>query len=478
MDLTAITQATRDAWGRVLTAARADNRANPDPADVERPLGALFANAVAAVTDDRQRGVQVVCHAGRELDAMVRNRGGWPNVLGNLDRESRNGLQGTGLRWLPRGDLARFDEQCVSDSHRDVNGLRRTLMVAAGLMAALDPDGSGQTALARPARTAEWEPSWQKFPEWRRKLIAGYRDPAMHTRIAELLEDEAFTFYPDTTSLEGARILAAEEADRLERARLFLANRATTALAMRKAMRPRTAPLVAHRVPRPYGLVVFEAPLTVDANNTETAYVAASWGRWTPGTQEHGWKRMRTGQLLPDTGRELWWISLYRQEATRSVPLWWCGEDVAFAGQTYPEGAEPGTIRHVVRTVIACWDLHTQYRVGKAVTDVTEYERKPAKARADRRRGIVDDGTVSLISPRRRPSAPRPRDGDIPTGYKLDYQQPVSEYDKNHCRNPRLHAEGGCTHEDITVLDYIRGPADAPLRMPQAVVERVRGTGA
>ncbi len=41
--------------------------------------------------------------------------------------------------------------------------------------------------------------------------------------------------------------------------------------------------------------------------------------------------------------------------------------------------------------------------------------------------------------------------------------------------NPRLHAAGECGHEDITILDYVRGPADAPLRLPRDVVERIQG---
>ncbi|MFF3730890.1 hypothetical protein ACFYXM_11350 [Streptomyces sp. NPDC002476] len=28
--------------------------------------------------------------------------------------------------------------------------------------------------------------------------------------------------------------------------------------------------------------------------------------------------------------------------------------------------------------------------------------------------------------------------------------------------SPALHRDGGCTHQDITVLDYPKGPADKP----------------
>lgn len=72
-------------------------------------------------------------------------------------------------------------------------------------------------------------------------------------------------------------------------------------------------------------------------------------------------------------------------------------------------------------------------------------------------------------------AAPLPRDGENPTGRTLDYQQPVGEHTKSHCMNPRLHAAGECGHEDITILDYVRGPADAPLRLPRDVVERIQG---
>ncbi|MET7622368.1 hypothetical protein [Streptomyces sp. NPDC005408] len=28
--------------------------------------------------------------------------------------------------------------------------------------------------------------------------------------------------------------------------------------------------------------------------------------------------------------------------------------------------------------------------------------------------------------------------------------------------NPRGRADGGCTHEDITILEFVKGPVDAP----------------
>ncbi|MFI8952241.1 hypothetical protein ACIGO6_37895 [Streptomyces sp. NPDC053750] len=116
-----------------------------------------------------------------------------------------------------------------------------------------------------------------------------------------------------------------------------------------------------------------------------------------------------------------------------------------------PGGAPWPGHEQALRTVIACWDLHTPYQVGKPVTDVTEHPRKPSKARADRHGGIVDDGTVNDISLRHRSSAaPRPRDGQNPTGRPLDYRQPVGEPSKNHCMNPPLHATGECEHADIT----------------------------
>ncbi|WNI19923.1 hypothetical protein [Actinacidiphila sp. ITFR-21] len=120
------------------------------------------------------------------------------------------------------------------------------------------------------------------------------------------------------------------------------------------------------------------------------------------------------------------------------------------------------------RAVIACWDLITQERVGKAVVDVAEEKRKPVKLRADRRRGITDDGTVRLVTIRgRQPSTPRPRqeigaDGAVPTRHYDRGRWWVHEHTRDHCMNPSLHASKGCTHQDITILKYPKGPQDKP----------------
>jgi hypothetical protein len=71
----------------------------------------------------------------------------------------------------------------------------------------------------------------------------------------------------------------------------------------------------------------------------------------------------------------------------------------------------------------------------------------PVKVRADRRRGITDDGTVRLVTIRgRQESVPRPRrdtDGTGPTRRYDRGRWMVQEHTRDHCMNPALHRDGG-----------------------------------
>lgn len=74
--------------------------------------------------------------------------------------------------------------------------------------------------------------------------------------------------------------------------------------------------------------------------------------------------------------------------------------------------------------------------------------------------------TVQLVTVRgRQASVPRSRretDETAPTRRYDRGQWWVRDHTRDHCMNPALHREGGCTHEDITVLDYPKGPEDKP----------------
>ncbi|MFF5393182.1 hypothetical protein ACFY5H_33515 [Streptomyces sp. NPDC013012] len=172
-----------------------------------------------------------------------------------------------------------------------------------------------------------------------------------------------------------------------------------------------------------------------------------------------------------------WSLTLYRQTPS-SPPIRPIGFELLTVGDVlskqYEELAEKHTERDAKsvgfgsRAVVACWDLITQERVGKGVIDVAEEQRKPVKVRSDRRREISDDGTVRLVSVRgRQASVPRPRSGketdSTEPGRRYDRGRwMVHEHTRDHCMNPAAHSSGGCTHQDITILDYPKGPPDKP----------------
>jgi hypothetical protein len=248
-----------------------------------------------------------------------------------------------------------------------------------------------------------------------------------------------------------ARLLCEQERDRLRGARMYYADADTTAVATRKAARPRKSPLDPQRVPSPSGFLVLDQP--VDYAPGMAPLVAASWSVWHVSGQPEG---------APTT----WSLTLYAHTAA-TPPIAPIGFERLTAGDKLAEKyAEMENADFAARAVVACWDLITQERVGKGVVDVAEEKRKPVKVRADRRRGITDDGTVRLVTIRgRQESVPRPRretDGTGPTRRYDRGRWMVHEHTRDHCMNPALHRDGGCTHQDITVLDYPKGPADKP----------------
>ncbi|MHA7956367.1 hypothetical protein ACX9I7_01225 [Streptomyces sp. L500] len=344
-----------------------------------------------------------------------------------------------------------------------------------------DPYGTGgplildTTSPPRPSSTEaeSWAPDPRQIPEWRRKLVSDYQSEHAPSWMGQTLADGRYVLAPALEDADAAGvILCAQEAERLSKAKLYYADAHTCAVASRKALRPRTAPLVEHRVPSTYGLIVFATPLA--AGPGERPVVAASWGRWDSDLRHGPWVARRHGITTPlflaDGSR--WWVTFYTAAtAPVGAPLRWDTEALIVEGQTWEEGSgarsEPKDRDELaLRTVIGTWDLITQERVAKAVTETEEIVRKPVKVRSDRRRGIKDDGTVRVVSIR----ASQPRDGRRPARHSGDgapgrvfrSQWMVYEHSRNHCMNPHLHAAKGCTHEDITILDFIKGPEGAP----------------
>ncbi|MFK0121630.1 hypothetical protein [Streptomyces sp. NPDC090994] len=82
---------------------------------------------------------------------------------------------------------------------------------------------------------------------------------------------------------DAARVLLAQENDRLAKARLYHVDEEMTEAAIRKAERGRKGPLAPHRVPARRGFIAFGKPLvrTVPEGEERPAdVVAVSWGPW------------------------------------------------------------------------------------------------------------------------------------------------------------------------------------------------------
>ncbi|RNG37995.1 hypothetical protein [Streptomyces botrytidirepellens] len=330
-------------------------------------------------------------------------------------------------------------------------------------------------------RPRPWPPDPRQLPDIRRKLIAYLDDPETRWERAQMAEEGVVRLIPRTDSpgLAGD-LLTDYELQRLAKARLYVVDPDMCQVAARKAARPRTAPISAHRVPAPFGFLLFTEPMPLSlpgqSGGPRGEIVAASWGRWDPSEWEDGWWQVAEDGTLSESkspSEAHWWITLYEESADDGEP----GDRpqppmephqpyLVHAGNILAQTANEGQLPHAARAVIACWDLITQERIGKPLTETTTVERKPSKTRADRRRGIEDDGTVHLVTIRGRaaPSPDQPQAALPHQRTTINYQHrwTVQEHSRSHCMNPAGHAENNCNHEDITILEFVKGPAGAP----------------
>ncbi|MFJ5068182.1 hypothetical protein ACIQC7_17500 [Kitasatospora sp. NPDC088556] len=351
------------------------------------------------------------------------------------------------------------------------------------------------TPPAPPAPT--WPPDPKLLPEIRRKQITYLTHPDTHHLIGGFAHQGVISFSPATPNwIQTGRLLCDQEADRLAKARLYFVDSDMGHVAARKAARARSTPLTTHRVPSPNGLLVFAEPITLSLPSTSerpgtasrrpqtpisTAdLVAISWGRFDPSTPASGWRRFDEDDQTHLPARfgsgEHWWLTLYHQVAddglwadTPVPPLEASAEHILTTGLVF-DAPPQDQAEHGARILVACWDLITQEYVGKPVTQTQPLPRKPTKVRADRRRGITDNGTVHLVTILGRPAPPAPAgkdaDGERPgqqSSVQYRHRWTVQEHSRSHCMNPRGHTDGDCVHEDITIMDFIKGPAGAPL---------------
>lgn len=324
-----------------------------------------------------------------------------------------------------------------------------------------------------------WPPDPRMLPELRRKLMKFVDHSRSRAETNLFFAERVLCIGPAPcgNSLAGD-LLADQEVERLSKARLYFVDPDMCAVALRKRDRPRNTPVTPHRVPSPNGMIFFAEPLLYESPMVP-GVVAASWSRWDPGSSPDGW--LQLSELADDdtySPMEFgdgphWWITLYHVQddvigdERDTPPLGMSGTYALSDGQIVEQPTEDQATLAVARVVIACWDLITQEQIGKPITDTTLLQRKPAKTRADRRRGIADDGVVRLVSVRGRPQAAAdgPAAAAVPAqrspgNYK--HRWTVQEHSRSHCMNPRGHAEGDCTHEDITILDFVKGPPGAP----------------
>lgn len=461
--ITVTTHATA-AWFRRLAAAGRTYLATEDATEL--------ANA-ARVTVVAGDGVPVAVMAARHITGIE------PLYVPHDTPEPVRHI----LQPLDHGDFDGFEARLADAERTTPRLLMKALTVLGGNLARVDPDGTrgplfldtediGTPEPAQP-RSA-FAPAPRQLPEWRRKLVAHLQpdNAPGNAGLAAALQAGKFDIapaLPDTD--DAARVLRHQEAARLAAARLYYVDADMCAVAGRKARRPRLTPLAEHRIPSPHGLLLFAEPVAFAPDQQPIA--ACSWGRWNPDDNPTppgtGWLCQphsgRISHLEPDPGDHIWWITMYTALPNRPTPLAWDREALITENAGWTEGAAEGTVAIVVRTLVACWDLITQERVATKVTETETLHRKPVKIRADRRRGITDDGTVRVITIRGR-HAPAPRSSDdttAPTTRQYRHRWPVTEHTRSHCMNPRGHADNECTHEDITIFDYIKGPAGAPL---------------
>ncbi|MFI8206771.1 hypothetical protein [Streptomyces sp. NPDC085937] len=442
------TRATADNWRHLAAVARAYHR-NPN-LEAERFARTVHRIAHGGDATMGGTGVEVALFGATQTTDLIEQDGHrWDELLEHFpDLDTLDPDVQRALFALRDGRADVFEYLAKSFDRLNTGKLSKLLGVLGGVVALIDPDGTRKTLVFDGTEAAPWSANPKKVPEWRSQLVARLlADETAESTAREFAAEDLQTMFPGLEPIEAARYLCGQEADRLSNAKLFHADADTSAVATRKAAQPRKTPLSEGRVPSPYGLIVFDTP--IDWSPGFAPLVAASWGR-----EERD-------------GRTFWWMTHYVHNAG-SPPFTAQGFALVAEDQVFADDAlysqDDGTAL-AVRAVVACWDVITQERVGKPVTDVVEERRQPKRLRNDRRRGVVDDGTVRLVTIRgRRRSTPAPRRPDD-SGQSHRYDRGrwwVNEHTRSHCMNPALHRDGGCTHEDITILEYPKGPADKP----------------
>ncbi|MEU5163942.1 hypothetical protein AB0G74_30605 [Streptomyces sp. NPDC020875] len=389
-------------------------------------------------------------------------------------------------------DDAQLHELIAALCAASTENAQKLLAIGAGVHALLE---AGPRRFPAIATTEPIDP--RRLPDLRARLISAHQGKPAVNRLALALFENTGTLVPYLNSADdAARVLLAQENDRLAKARLYHVDEEMTEAAIRKAERGRKGPLAPHRVPAKRGFIAFGKPLvrTVSEGEERPAdIVAVSWGPWaadfahapghlrpTPvaGPRQPFWRwfgpdGVRHIEAVDGREKPTWWLTLWARptHAVPGTPPLLADNETTIGATDTPGPMHIGTTDEIAHVVYACWDFITQEQVTKRpITQQRVQPRKPTDLRRDRRKGVEDNSAVHLVTLRgRRPqpaeSAPA---GAVPSGRTLDYRQVIAEYDRSHCMNPRLHRDDPAReshhHEEITVIEHVRGPDGAPLR--------------
>ncbi|WP_374778664.1 hypothetical protein OG756_41750 (plasmid) [Streptomyces sp. NBC_01310] len=369
----------------------------------------------------------------------------------------------------------------------------KLIAIGAGVHALLE---AGPSRFPAAAATAPIDP--RRLPDLRARLISAQHGKPAVNRLALALFENTGTLVPFLNSADdAARVMLAQENDRLAKARLYHVDEEMTEAAIRKAERGRKGPLAPHRVPARRGFIAFGKPLvrTVPEDEERPAdVVAVSWGPWaadfahapghlrpTPvtGPRQPFWRwfgpdgSVRHIEAFDGRERPAWWLTFWTRptHAVPGVPPLMADNETTIGATETPGPMRIGTTDEISHVVYACWDFITQEQVTKRpITQQRVQPRKPTDLRRDRRKGVEDDSAVHLVTLRGRrpqPSGSAPA-APAPSGRTLDYRQVIAEYDRSHCMNPHLHRDDPDKelhyHEEITVIEHVRGPDGAPMR--------------
>lgn len=364
-------------------------------------------------------------------------------------------------------------------------------------------------------------PEPRELPEWRASMREYLGTDIGQFALATALNAGQATLVPRVLPEVGASagavasvLLSRAERERLRQARLYFVTGDMTALALAAAATPPAEPVRAKRLPSPYGLMLFAEPLggytmqlVEDGGPVPVPIVAVSWGTWTPhdvtvpGARVEWLAKQSDGLVRIPAEYEGVWLTFYAPEdgaayaamdpdavvgadpdgnpttagqlldVPRMSPLGWDHETLLAYGATF-EPPPPNTTAEWSQTVYTAWQLITQG--GSRLAETEEVPRPRAGRKRDARDGIEDGGVrVVNVHAAHRPSRAataedaEASDGRRPAQYSCRW--PVRPHRRDHCMNPRAHADSGCHHEERIIPAHIRGPADKPLRVSETV---------